>query len=172
MASVRRQVLYFHARSDTTRIPTAVDRRDYHVSRMELPHEFQCSHLVHYTENDFAANIGLSNTSEFIFQPRRIQIDKPYPLSWWSPLPPDDWKTEIECNLPNVDTRYFDIGNSPALKGDSLCGPIGIVVRWHDILSEYARSRGSIVTDVELRVLGTFRYSKEIMFGILVCMKG
>ncbi|XP_037024528.1 uncharacterized protein LOC119066275 [Bradysia coprophila] len=178
MTGVQRQVIGIHSTTAiafTPEQPIAVDRRDYpDEGRIDLPHELKCSHLVHFTDNDFAEIIGLSNTNHFVFRPQQLpaMTSHSFRLSWWSPLAPDNWRTVIENNLPNVDMAEFDIGNSPAFKGDSMCGPIGIVVKWRDIRTEYARSRGGIVTDVEFRILGTFLYTKEIMFGVLVCMKG
>ncbi|KAJ6644368.1 hypothetical protein Bhyg_09337, partial [Pseudolycoriella hygida] len=58
------------------------------------------------------------------------------------------------------------------MPGASLCGPIGIIVEYDDILHEYANSRRSNVSNVELRILGTFLYKSEIMYAILVCIRG
>lgn len=178
MPGVSRQILRVHSGEAVTYHtgqPIAMDRRDCSTdNRIELPHELTCTHLVHFTENDFAERIGLSSKNEFVFQARQVNITPTdsFPVTWWSPLPPENWRAVIANNLPNVDMEKYDIGNSPAFNGNSLCGPVGIVVKWCDILDAYASSRQKPITDIEYRVPGTFLYKREIMYGILVCMRG
>lgn len=69
-------------------------------------------------------------------------------------------------NLSNIVSH--DIGNSPALNGLSLCGPVGFVIPWKDILLKYADSRQKRLHDIDLRIMGTFLYRSEIMYAVLV----
>ncbi|KAG4072458.1 hypothetical protein HA402_004390 [Bradysia odoriphaga] len=146
----------------------SVDNRDSRRrDQSENPHELTCKELVHFTENKFAAEIGGSYTvPSFSF--------KAFPwgtntlnLTWWSPLPPDNWKDSLKRN------DFYDfncIGNSAALNGSSICGPIGFAVSWKDILEQYANGRRN-EAKIELRNLGTYLYKREIMFAVLVCME-
>lgn len=156
--------------------PIAIDQRDCVIFNETCrPHEFTCTHLVHYTENQFAASIGLLGTDEpFCFKPKECSItrSKSFNLTWWSPFPPADWNDVVHENLPFLFDEFGEIGNSPAFNGPSLCGPLGFVTEWKDILGQYAISRQANVDDIELRVLGTFLYTKEIMYAVLVCIKG
>lgn len=136
------------------------------------PHQFICTKLVHFTENTFAEMIGLLDTDEpFCFKPYSwcaIETN-PLNLTWWSPIPPANWNKG----------RGTTIYDSSAVGGPSLCGPIGFVAPWKDILEEYARGRretsnegASSEVKIQLRNLGTYRYRKEIMYAVLVCMEG
>ncbi len=159
-------------------MPMAVDRRDcaIHVSipPLEMPHTFTCTHLVHYTENEFAEKIGFGNEDTFNFRasPWKITPNESFELTWWSPLPPNNWKEVIDESLPNIWNVFNDMGNSSPFNGKTICGPFGFVISWSDILDQYAVNRGKNRHDVELRILGTFLYTKEIMYAILVCVKG
>lgn len=132
------------------------------------PHKLTCSKLGHFTENEFAASIALLDTDEsFCFKPYPWFTNKtnPLKLTWWAPILPDNW---------NKNRNGFA---SPAMGGSLLCGPIGFVAKWKDILDEYVKERGETAGEalsfkLELRNLGTYRYPKEIMYAVLVCMEG
>ncbi|KAE9550687.1 hypothetical protein FO519_006109 [Halicephalobus sp. NKZ332] len=162
-----------------------VDRRDCQKdSTDDSPHEFLCTHLVHYTENEFAGDIGLEDPDYFSFKISEwtsIANLRGLNVTWWSPLPPRRFDEIIERNTPNMLRKYkymedgkltTVLGNSPAFRGDSICGPIGFSISWKDILNQYAENRGCDRNEVQLRVLGTFRYRSEIMYAVLVCTKG
>lgn len=156
----------------------SVDNRDCRPNNpLDTPHYFICKDLVHFTENEFADSIGSSGTDQpFSFRPfpfRTHSGTEGLKLSWWSPLPPDNWRDVVNEDIPNVFKEFDGIGNSNAIDGDSLCGPVGFVTPWKDILEQYAISRQKSLDDIiELRNLGTYLYTKEIMFAVLVCMKG
>lgn len=132
MPGVRMQVLGVHSANQlAVQYPISIDRRDYgRLTPIEEPHHFPCTNLVHYTDNQLAEKIGLLGTDEpFCFKPKpwRITKTESLKLSWWSPLPPDDWKDVVDDNLPNIWNEFEDTGNSPALNGLSRCGPVGFV---------------------------------------------
>lgn len=177
MPGVSLQILGVHsARSLVAQHPIAIDRRDYgSLTPIEEPHHFCCTNLVHYTDNKLAEKIGLlGNDEPFCFKPKQWRITRveSLKLSWWSPLPPDDWTDIVDDNLPNIWNEFEDTGNSPALNGPSICGPVGFVSPWKSILQQYAISRQRILNDLEFRTMGTFRYRAEIMYAVLVCMRG
>lgn len=132
------------------------------------PREFACTKLVHFTENTVAASIGLSDTDEpFCFMPKLWCANETSPLnlSWWSPCPPDNWDRGSNPFL------------SPAVGGPPLCGPVGFVAPWKDLLKRYAEARRETASKVsssaiEIRNLGTYLYIREIMFAVLVCIEG
>lgn len=174
MPGVQRQIIGEHS-ADAVAYPRSIDRRDYGTSPCEEPHRFYCSKLVHFTENDFAAAIGSLNNDEpfrFKAKPWWISSTTFLKLSWWSPIPHSSFIDEVNRNLPNIWNESDDILNSSALNGNSFCGPIGFLIEWDDILEQYAASRRKTIDDVELRILGTFRYKSEIMYAVLVCARG
>lgn len=139
--------------------------------------ELPITHLVHFTTNDFARSIGLNDPNFFCFKPKNWDGAKnnnfEY-LSWWSPNPPENWGDHIKNheNYKNYkfgDKDYFC--TSPALNGAIRYGPIGIVVSWKNILNQYAASRQKSCADIRLKCFGTFKWQREIMFTILVCIK-
>lgn len=141
-------------------------------NRSEMPHEFNCTELVHFTENEFARSIGELGTDQpFRFQAFPYDVDsntKTLHLTWWAARRPDNWREAIIDGAQNNKL----IGTSPAIDGKPLCGPIGFVVSWRDILEQYAVGRQKNLNDVELRIFTTDLFIKEIMFSILVCLKG
>lgn len=173
MPGVECQTLNVHC-GDNVVYRQSIDRRDCVGDEnyvIDLPHELRCTHLVHFTENQYAELIGLE-TYNFCFKPRSCPIssNQNFNLTWWSPLPPENWETLLNDGLlPHV---YPDLGNSTAFGGQSLCGPVGFAIKWKNILNHYAASRGSSLQDVECRILGTFKYRSEIMYAVLVCING
>lgn len=173
MPGVRSQALKVHSGDSVAFCRKSIDRSD-----CNLPHEFRCDELVHFTENKYAKSIGSSETDEaFCFEARQCWITsaQSFNLTWWSAFPPFNWTEVVERNLSLDPMDFHDcgaIGESAAFGGPSLCGPLGFVTLWADILKQYAISRQSNVNNIEFRVLGTFRYRKEIMYAVLVCMKG
>jgi len=168
---VTRQVVGVHSGNLVTHPDRmAVDNHDLQRNNQsQMPHEFECTNLVHFTENDFAESIGVDTDQFFSFRafPWRESSETDWlQLIWFSPLPPRNWRSAV-----NVDMNW-SIGNSPAIEEKSLCGPVGFVINWTDVLKQYAFGRQRIVEDIELRNVGTFLYRKEIMFSVLVCMKG
>lgn len=176
MPGVNGQCLRAHSGQEVVAGIFSIDRRDcVNANKICSPHEFTCTHLVHFTENNCAEGIGLLATSEpFCFIPKRWDITDTiaFNLSWWAPRPPDGWMDVIKNNLPNNDDDNRDVGNSSAFNGPSLCGPVGFVISWEDILSQYTLSRQRSLDEIELRILGTFIYKREIMYAVLVCIKG
>lgn len=173
MPGVTRQVIGVHSGNLVTNPQMmSVDNRDSNPNDpTEMPHEFICTELVHFTENEFARSIGLLGTDQsFSFRPspwydswRARSENRPLQLTWWSPRPPDNW-------IDAVTVRDYNIGSSPCINGESLCGPVGFVVKWKDILEQYAKGRQGEIKDIEFRNLGTYLYRKEIMFAVMVCM--
>lgn len=152
-----------------------IDRYDCQDDNKELePHKLSCSHLVHFTENEFAKEIGLKKNSHLCFKASSWEpVDKRFHLTWWSALPPERWEEVIQGNITNVSLLYKNqLSTSAAFKGESGCGPVGFTVSWEKILNEYAMSRKEIKSAVQLRIFGTFKYKSEIMYTILVCIEG
>lgn len=160
----------------------SVDNRDNRRhGTSENPHEFTCKELVHFTENTFAVRIGLSDTDPyFSFEPcpwETNALEKNLlKLTWWSPRLPVGWKNSLNESDFN---DFKQIGNSGAIDGASICGPIGFVAPWKHILKQYVNARRESLSEgvssgieLELRNLGTFLYKREIMYGVLVCMEG
>lgn len=161
MAGVSRQALRVHS-------------TDYQRSSdCRMPHEFTCTELVHFTENEHAENIGLLGFDEpFCFKAKQCLM---FDLIWWSSLPPANCYEVMEKNLELPADEFHDcggFGESQVFSGPSLCGPLGFVTSWVDMLKQYAISRQSALHQIEYRVLGTFLYRKEIMYAVLVCIKG
>lgn len=154
----------------------SIDRWDYSTTPREEPHYFDCSEVVHFTENKFAESIGALNDKQepfrFRAKPWWIAPVTSLKLSWWSPVPPHSWQEKLKLNVSNTLPGFDYIGNSAAFNGLSLCGPIGFVIKWEAILQQYAVSRQKCFDDVEFRTFGTFRYRSEIMYAVLVCIKG
>lgn len=154
-----------HLDHDETRMGSSRDRRKF---------TFVCTNLVHYTENILAKSIGNDESGgKFTFKGFPWIVDKEInyeikDLSWWGVSPPDDWLDLIKRDYKN---NIEVIGSSGAFNGPSLCGPIGFKISLKDILNEYAKSRKCERSDLEFRILGTFHYQREIMYGILVCCK-
>lgn len=143
--------------------------------QIRAPHELFCTHVVHYTEYAFAKLIGLLATDDpFKFKAESYCYSTDSSclnLSWWSPLPPPNWEAVVQNNL--LPYPPAESGNSAAFRGESLCGPVGFIVSWKGILQQYAISRRKrYPEDVEFRIVGTFRYSAEIMYVVLVCIRG
>ncbi|KAG4071727.1 hypothetical protein HA402_011881 [Bradysia odoriphaga] len=177
MPGVTRQAIGIHSGNAVSlRSSRSVDRRDYSSTPCEEPHYFDCTKVVHYTENASAALIATIDNEEepfcFKAKPWRITRTTSLNLSWWSPHPHFSWKDQLDHSLPNIWLNFEDIGNSSALNGRSFCGPIGFAIEWEDILEQYAISRQTNIDDIELRTLGTFRYRAEIMYAVLVCVRG
>lgn len=71
MTGIKAQTLGVHY-GDLVTYPhqRSIDRQDYSENNIiEYPHEFRCTDVVHFTENQFAAKIGLLGTDKsFCFQ--------------------------------------------------------------------------------------------------------
>lgn len=144
------------------------------------PHVFTCTELVHFTENSLAEMIGNVMTDQtsdepFTFipgEPFLVSKNAKFNLIWWSACPPTNWYNTVKSNLPNLLDNFGDLGNSEPFNGKGKCGPVGFTLPFKDILEQYVRSRGTDLDKLQLKVFGTFRYSAEVMFAILVCVEG
>uniref|UniRef100_A0A914QFT5 Uncharacterized protein n=1 Tax=Panagrolaimus davidi TaxID=227884 RepID=A0A914QFT5_9BILA len=157
------------------KVTQLIERFHWFGEPEKLPHEITCSHLIHYTENDFAQNIGFNNSDFFCFKTQKwdpFNKDNDHYFVWWAALVPDGWDKGINRENPELQ-KFFKkrFCNSPAFKGESLCGPIGFIVPWKNILEEYAKSREKKFSQIQLKTFGTFFYSREIMYAIIVCIE-
>lgn len=135
---------------------------------------FPCAYVVHFTENDSAVEIGKLENFRFHVSDWKPENEQPICyVSWWTAVPPSNWEDIVVNKLPEEIKNKFEksLGNSPAFNGESAFGPIGFVVSWKNILNEYARNRNLPFSKVDLRIFGTFLYSAEIMYSIIVCSK-
>lgn len=175
LPGVSKQAVGVHSRNEirpNCNARYSCDRMDQvRLNRVEDPHVLMCTRLVHFTENENAKEIGQLETLVRGFCFKAPNWYGKFNLNWWAAYRPDNWKTTVMDNLPNIDPNN-EIGSSPSFNGKSLCGPVGFVISFSDILGCYASSRGKGQEELELRILGTFLYKREIMYAILVCIKG
>ncbi|KAI9012935.1 hypothetical protein BC832DRAFT_271867 [Gaertneriomyces semiglobifer] len=109
---------------------------------------------------------------------------KGFPVSWWSPCITEDEKNSLtelvlkkDASNHSNDSDDWDDDSfplcqakSPAFQLDSSrYGPHGLIVSTSNLLQAFADYWKISTNEIEYRKLGTFSYTREWMYTVLIC---